>query len=417
MTEALMIIGFLLAAYAIIGNDSIQTLGTFLYSNSHRPWWILWVYSSVIMVAVVIYGWANYNGDPSYNRLNKVYSKSVSLDAAQEALQTAQLAMAAEPEQQRVLAELEAVDAALVETKRIFVEMPMDLDAAKGELVAVLEPLRAELLREDVPNPQKVAVAKVVEEVDAVMARMELRRDVSQFIDWTYLLPPLALLLLTRYGFPVSTSFLVLITFQPAVMGSMLTKSLMGYLVAFLSAVFLYTLVMRWMERRWKDEGEGQIKPIWVVFQWCSTAFLWSMWLVQDMANIFVYLPRFMEVNWLIFAVVWMVVVQGIIYYTHGGKIQKVVTSKTNTHDIRSATIVDLLYGVVLFIFKVQSNVPMSTTWVFLGLLAGRELAFALTSAGQIKVKHAVKLARKDIVKAGFGLGVSVALAILINRL
>lgn len=407
-----------MAAYAIVGNDSIQTLGTFLYSNSHRPWWVLWLYSSGIMVAVILYGWANYNGDPSYNRLNKVYSKSVSLEKAEAAIDLALKSMQSEPPQERITAELNALQEELRETKRVFVEEPSMLDAALADLESQLTPLRLELERPDVPNPQEVQIEETIVQIEAVVEQMQLRRDVSIFIDWRYLLPPLALIFLTRFGFPVSTSFLVLITFQPAVLGSMLSKSLFGYLVAFVSAIVLYTMVMNALESRWKSEGEKKIQPIWVVFQWCSTGFLWSMWLIQDMANIFVYLPRFMGANWLIFATIWMVVVQAIIYYTRGGSIQQVVQSKTNTHDIRSATIVDLLYGIVLFIFKIQSNVPMSTTWVFLGLLAGRELAFAIRSVGGDQpYLTAFKLARKDIVKAGFGLGVSVAIAVLINNL
>ncbi|MEL6973478.1 MAG: hypothetical protein AAFO02_25200, partial [Bacteroidota bacterium] len=35
----------------------------------------------------------------------------------------------------------------------------------------------------------------------------------------------------------------------------------------------------------------------------------------------------------------------------------------------------DFLYALILLFFKEFSNVPMSTTWVFLGLLAGREIA------------------------------------------
>lgn len=38
MSEIYMLIGFALAAYTIVANDSIQTLGTFLASNSKRPW-------------------------------------------------------------------------------------------------------------------------------------------------------------------------------------------------------------------------------------------------------------------------------------------------------------------------------------------------------------------------------------------
>ena len=33
------IIGFLLAAYSVVANDSVQTLGTFIASNSQRFKW------------------------------------------------------------------------------------------------------------------------------------------------------------------------------------------------------------------------------------------------------------------------------------------------------------------------------------------------------------------------------------------
>jgi hypothetical protein len=415
MTTFYMIFGFLLAAYSIVGNDSIQTLGTFLHSNSHRRWWVLWLFSSTVMVSVILYGWFTHDQDPSYSRLNKVYDKSVSIKEAQEAMAYATAAVSADPVQERVLAELEELSVQLVETKTTFVKRPQDFQESFDLLKAAYAALQNELQNEGIPNAQLVAVTAVVTKVGEVIDRMEERRDVSHFINWTHLLPPLALLILTRYGFPVSTSFLVLITFQPAVLSSMLTKSLLGYLVAMVAAIVVYLLVVRTFEKRWRKDGEEEIKPIWVGFQWASTAFLWSMWLIQDMANIFVYLPRMPDFNWLMFAIVWMVAVQAFIYYTHGGKIQKVVTSKTNTHDIRSATIVDLIYGVVLYIFKIQSNVPMSTTWVFLGLLAGREIAFALSSHKKKSMKQALRLARKDMVKAGFGLGVSVAIAFLIN--
>jgi hypothetical protein len=65
----------------------------------------------------------------------------------------------------------------------------------------------------------------------------------------------------------------------------------------------------------------------------------------------------------------------GYIFYSRGGAIQEIVKAKTNTVDIRSATIIDFLYALILLFFKEFSKVPMSTTWVFLGLLAGREIA------------------------------------------
>ena len=53
--EIFGLIGFVLAAYAVVANDSIQTLGTFLSSNASRPWWVLWLFASAILLVVIFY--------------------------------------------------------------------------------------------------------------------------------------------------------------------------------------------------------------------------------------------------------------------------------------------------------------------------------------------------------------------------
>src|SRR5690606_41657372 len=71
--EILMVIGFCLAAYSIVGNDVPQTLGTFISSNAHRPWWVLWIYISSILIVVLTYGWyVSGVGDASYCRLDTI---------------------------------------------------------------------------------------------------------------------------------------------------------------------------------------------------------------------------------------------------------------------------------------------------------------------------------------------------------
>ena len=59
----------------------------------------------------------------------------------------------------------------------------------------------------------------------------------------------------------------------------------------------------------------------------------------------------------------------------------------------------------------------MSTTWVFIGLLAGREIAMSFTDAqGKGKpFKASLKLIGKDAGYALIGLAVSIALAVAIN--
>ncbi|WP_199221103.1 hypothetical protein [Coraliomargarita sinensis] len=352
MSELFMILGFALAAYAIVANDSIQTLGTFLASNAKRPWWSLWIWISGIMVVTVTWGWLANGGDPAFGRL-----------------------------------------------------------AASGK---------------NIPHP------------DAF----------GGVITWLFVIPPLCLVILTRMGIPVSTSLLVLTAFKGLVaaqqgktpdaavdlFNSMMRKSLVGYAIAFIVGFAIYALVVYLMERKVAEEKDGkkphnELHPIWMVFQWGSTGFLWSMWLVQDLANIFVYLPRSLSWWGLALSLAGMVLLQGYLFKEKGGKIQKVVTTKTNTLDVRSATFIDMFYGLVLLFFKVDyipklfsafgmevpwpEKMPMSTTWVFLGLLAGREVGILVRLKLRTK-KKVSNLIFRDAGKAFFGSAIAVTLALFL---
>ncbi len=231
---------------------------------------------------------------------------------------------------------------------------------------------------------------------------------------WYHVLPPIALLVLTRFGMPVSTTFLLLMVFSPAaVVEKMIFKSVCGYIIAFVSAIFLYTVIAREIENHFlntKDRGA----PGWVIMQWCSTAFLWSQWIMHDVANIFVYLPRKFDLASLIMVLTVFVALLGLIAYVRGGTIQKIVRQKTNTTDIRSASIIDLIYAFVLVFFKEINTLPMSTTWVFVGILAGRELALY----NRLKHRSSKKVwsnLGKDFFKVFTGLAVSIFVVYLIS--
>src|SRR5690554_1721389 len=64
-----MWVGFFFAAYSAIANDSIQTIGTFLASNSDKKWWILWMWIGGIFLVTMTYSWVTYSGDVTYERL------------------------------------------------------------------------------------------------------------------------------------------------------------------------------------------------------------------------------------------------------------------------------------------------------------------------------------------------------------
>ena len=120
-----MAIGFLLAAYAVVANDSLQTLGTYLTSNRTRtPRAIQMVFLCAVTLTVLMVGWRVNGGDLAWGRL---------------------------------------------------------------------EPFA-------VPDP----------------------------FTWVYVIPPIIVLVLTAWGAPVSTSFLVLTAFAPETIPRLLEHSLSG---------------------------------------------------------------------------------------------------------------------------------------------------------------------------------------------
>lgn len=314
MTMIVMYLGFILAAYSVVGNDTIQTLGTFLSSNERKKWWVLWLFAGGILSFTLLYGYFTYDGDVSYGRLSKY------------------------------------------------------------------------------PFPDPFA--------------------------WYYLLPPVILMLLTRTGIPVSTSFLILTFFNEKNLSNMVIKSMSGYVVAFIASIILYLLISRVLEKRFIETHISKMEGnIWTVLQWCSTGFLWSQWLIQDFANIYVYLPRELDLSILLFSLAIILTMLAYIIASKGGAIQSIVRSKTNTVDIRSATIIDAVYGLVLYYFKELNNVPMSTTWVFIGVLAGREIAINfMLRKGEPRTKMFKSLGM-DLAKVFFGLVVSIVLVYVVKFL
>ena len=73
LTTIYTIVGFALAGYSVIANDSIQTLGTFIASKQKWfKWYILAGSASFVMAIAITWGWYSYDGDISYGRLNRI---------------------------------------------------------------------------------------------------------------------------------------------------------------------------------------------------------------------------------------------------------------------------------------------------------------------------------------------------------
>jgi hypothetical protein len=234
-----------------------------------------------------------------------------------------------------------------------------------------------------------------------------------QEIQWYHAMAPGLLLILTRIGVPVSTSFLVLSAFASTfVLEKMLVKSMMGYAVAAVAAYVIWIGVTKLLDEAKPVKEEH--KKAWRVAQWVTTGFLWFTWLSHDMANIAVFLPR--EIPWDLMILISLVFVIGLgfMFKEGGGKIQNIVIEKHNTRYVRSATIIDCVYFLILLFFKELNDIPMSTTWVFVGLLCGRELAMA-TMTGKHKFKTVFPMITKDFIKMMIGLGASVGVVLAIH--
>ncbi len=62
LTLIYTIIGFALAGWSVIANDSIQTLGTFIASKSKWfKWYTLAASASLMMIVTISYGWWAYD--------------------------------------------------------------------------------------------------------------------------------------------------------------------------------------------------------------------------------------------------------------------------------------------------------------------------------------------------------------------
>ncbi|GAB5407902.1 MAG: hypothetical protein BalsKO_02670 [Balneolaceae bacterium] len=227
---------------------------------------------------------------------------------------------------------------------------------------------------------------------------------------------PIFLLILTRMRMPVSTTFLLLSCFatDAEAIASVLGKSLSGYGLALAAGLITWLLVTKTLEKRFSKSKPAKF---WLPIQWITSGTLWGVWVMQDAANVAVYLPRSLSVGQFLGFSLFIFFGLGILFYLRGDKIQRIVTEKSRVTDIRSATIIDFIYALLLTYKLTVSTVPMSTTWVFLGLLAGRELGMSIMDKVDMgkPMPKVLKMIFKDLSYALFGLLVSILLAISIN--
>lgn len=312
-------IGFALAAYAVIWNDALQTLMTFMHSNSDIPKKYLYVWAASVLTTVLWYGFVVNSGDISYGRL-----------------------------------------------------------WAKGYA------------------------------------------DIS--IEWYVVFLPLVLVFLTRIrGVPISTSLLILSAFSTSgLFGEIVVKSLSWYVIAFFSAFFLWLIAESLCKKFFIEPTQEHAKKslYWRIFQSATTILLFATWLTHEMVVMAVFLPSDITIEIMVVITAIFLLWLAYTFSIWGGPIKTIITKKASTHQLITATMIDLVFFIVLLVFKEWSNIPMGTTWVFIGLLAGRQFAIRFVNRidtiewhGRMRV--ALSEAWSDMSKLLLGLWVAVVLLLI----
>lgn len=399
-----MITGFVLASYSVVGNDVIQTLGTFISSNSKRKWHVLWLYIGGIFLAVATYAWFQLQGDIAYGRLDKIpFPKDYYWWLALPPVILVIITRFGIPVSTTFLI------LSVFSSKNI---QSMVEKSLLGYITAFVVALVLYFFISKRLEKYFMSTSHKYQEFSKTSSNAVFLKALFNFIVVIGL--GIGIVKLLEHYQLIQNIF-----------GAEAYKTYRLFVfknvIAALVVVPIYFLLYRQGLNANPKDSEEYTSNSWMIAQWISTGFLWSQWIIQDMANIFVYLPRHGSLSafgyWS--AIALLVGLLGFILYQRGGGIQKIVTTKTNTFDIRSATIIDFTYGIVLFIFKEYSKIPMSTTWVFVGLLAGRELAItyqlARQEAGSFRAVFTVVL--KDLGKIFLGLVVSLLLVLLISYL
>jgi len=432
------IVGFALAGYSVIANDSIQTLGTFIASKQKWfKWYTLASAASFVMILAITWGWYSNDGDISYGRLTRIPFQEIQWYHAVAPGILLVLTRVGIPVSTTFLV-LSAFASTVVLEKMLMKSVVGYGLAATAAYICWI--VISKFINEKLDEVEDKWIGfwrNSVWVTSAWLWWVWLSHDVANIAVYLPRQIDVNLLLIVLAYFTALLFYIFYIhggTIQKVVLektGTRYARSATiiniiyaavlyyfkelneGYGLAAVAAYICWIVVSKFINEKF-DEVEDKWIGFWRNSVWVTSAWLWWVWLSHDVANIAVYLPRQIDVNLLLIVLAYFTALLFYIFYINGGTIQKVVLDKTGTRYARSATIINVIYAAVLYYFKELNDLPMSTTWVFVGLLCGRELAIS-TMNKDYKFKYVFPLIGKDFLKMTIGLTVSVAIVLAIH--
>ena len=214
-----------------------------------------------------------------------------------------------------------------------------------------------------------------------------------------HLLAPILLIFLTCNKISVSTTFLILSVFSSQnTITFMLIKTFSGYCVAFFVSFLLWFFLLKFFEKQFYTLNSKNTK-IWIVLQWISSGFLFCSWLTQNIPNTIVYIPRLINLHSLILFIILGICTIGFTIYNKGGPIQDIVDKKTDISNIKATTIINSTFAIIILLMNQINKIPVATTWIFLGVLGGREMGLIKYEKNDLPLKTKFLIAQKAILK------------------
>lgn len=235
-------------------------------------------------------------------------------------------------------------------------------------------------------------------------------------ISYSVLLVPIILNLLTSFRIPISTTFLTIPLFSKSNnLTNIISKAFSGYFVSFLISFVIWNLIYEKFKKHLKSNNNDKF---WKVVQYISIGVLWYSWLSTCMSSFLVFLPRKFNIRHLILFLFIGILLLIVIMKDGIGNMEEIVEEKSDVKNLRSSVIFNITYSILLLVFKFNDRINVTTTWLFLGLLDGRELSITNSKATAMSgnsYKACLKKIFKDLYLGIIGILVSLVFSSIIK--
>lgn len=217
---------------------------------------------------------------------------------------------------------------------------------------------------------------------------------------------PLLLNVFTKYGIPVSATFLVIPLFSDSnTLNTMLIKTTTSYFLAFMVSFFIWNFIKKHFNHLMKMDAKPNL--FWNIMEYVTTSLVWIAWNMLNICVFVVFVDRKFNIYELIAVSLIVLVVLYIIMTGNNKQIEEIINEKNETENKKSIAVFNLVFALILIYIEFFSNVPLTTTWVFLGLLAGKDLSDSFSENiifSNSKTKKSILKIIKDLHKAIVGI-------------